>query len=98
MEGEACLTHGGACVALRELAHGLARFSVVKEDLPVRSDAREVVSTRRVPHVLHELGVRLYRLLKIKGFCISHDGTRGREGPGFALPFRTYMEPLVCLN
>lgn len=33
-----------------------------------------------------------------KSFCISHDGTPGREGPGFALPFRTYMEPLMRLN
>jgi hypothetical protein len=76
MEGEACLAHGGACVALRELAHGLAPFSVVQEDLPVRSDAREVVSTRRVPHVLHELGVRLYRLLTRKAFASATTALR----------------------
>jgi len=63
-EGEVvCLTHGGACVALRELAYSLAPFSLVQEDLPVRSDARKVVSARRVPDVLHELGVCLDRLL-----------------------------------
>jgi len=50
-------------VALRELAYSLAPFSLVQEDLPVRSDARKVVPTRRVPDVLHELGVCLDRLL-----------------------------------
>jgi hypothetical protein len=57
-----CLTHGGACVAFRELACSLAPFSLVQEDLPVRSNARKVVSARRVPDVLHELGVCLDRL------------------------------------
>jgi hypothetical protein len=71
MEEEACLTHGGACVAPRELAYSLARFSFVQEDLPVRSDARKVVSTRCVPHVLHKLGVCLYRLLREMDFALA---------------------------
>ena len=70
-------------MALRELAYSLAPFSLVQEDLPVRSDARKVVPTRRVPDVLHELGVCLDRLLgerkkKVNGIarlCFSYHGT-----------------------
>jgi len=67
-------------VALRELAYSLAPFSLVQEDLPVRSDARKVVSTRRVPDVLHELGVCLDRLLEERRkasqrLCFSYHGT-----------------------
>jgi hypothetical protein len=68
-------------VASRELTYSLAPFSLVQEDLPVRSNAREVVSTRRVSDVLHELGVCLDGLLGrkqkvngIAGQCFSYHG------------------------
>jgi hypothetical protein len=85
-------------MALRELAYRLTRFSVVQKDLPVRSDTRKVVSTRRVPNVLHELSVCFDCLLEERCIFISYDGTWGRDGSRFALPFRTCMEPLGILN
>lgn len=58
------LTHGGACMALREFAQTIARLAVIQKDFPVRSDARKVVSTWRIPHVQGELGVRLDHLFE----------------------------------
>jgi hypothetical protein len=62
-EGNAQLTHGGPCMALGEFAQTIAHLAVIQEDLPVRSDARKVVSTWRIPHVQGELGVGLDRLV-----------------------------------
>lgn len=49
-------------MALREFAQTIAHLAVIQKDLSVRSDARKVVSTWRIPHVQGELGVRLDRL------------------------------------
>ena len=49
-------------MALGELAEGLACLAIIQEYLAVGSDARKVVTTRRVSYVLNELGVRLDRL------------------------------------
>ena len=50
-------------MALREFTQTIAHLAVIQKDLTVRSDAREVVSTWRIPHVQGELGVRLDRLV-----------------------------------
>lgn len=89
-------------MAFRELACSLAPFSLVQEDLSVRSNAPKMVSTRRVPDVLHELGVCLDRLFagekKVNGIaslCFSYHGTWEVEmAGGIASPYRTYREPL----
>ncbi len=54
-------------MVLREFAQTIAHLAVIQKDLPVRSDARKVVSTWRIPHVQGELGVRLDRLVSRKG-------------------------------
>lgn len=73
-EEDVCLTHGGACMALREFAQRLAQLAVIQKDLPIRSDARKVVSARRIPYVQDELGVRLYRLVRRRGLWLSSYG------------------------
>ena len=54
-------------MALSEFAQTIAHLAVIQKDLPVRSDARKVVSTWRIPHVQGELGVRLDRLVSRQG-------------------------------
>lgn len=101
-EAKRCLTHGGACVASRELTYSLAPFSLVQEDLPVRSDARKMVSTWRVPDVLHELGVCLDCLFGGKKVRMASQANvsattvfgKSRWPEKSALPYRTYREPL----
>jgi hypothetical protein len=54
-------------MALREFAQTIAHLAVIQKDLPIRSDARKVVSTWCIPYVQGELGVRLDRLVSRRG-------------------------------
>jgi hypothetical protein len=49
-------------MAPREFAQTISHLAVIQKNLPIRSDARKVVSTWRIPHVQRKLGVRLDRL------------------------------------
>ena len=92
-------------MALREFAQTVANLAVIQKDLPVRSDARKVVSTWRIPHVQSKLGVRLDRLVSRKGrgvrsaqlygfLPLAWQGNTWRDDKMLFLPYRTYRVPL----
>ena len=90
-------------MALGELAEGLACLAIVQEYLAVGSDARKVVPTRRVPHVLDELGVCLDRLwpgedcTRARALWSATDHSDENENAVAMMgcvPYRTYRERL----